>query len=94
MSKQLKLGDDQQAKVKPILEEQRNQMEQLRNDSSMSRDDKLAKMRDLHEQSSNQIKAISTATSKRNSTKFSRNAKLVGTRVNPKIAKSLILPGA
>jgi periplasmic protein CpxP/Spy len=58
MSKQLKLSDDQQAKVKPILEEQRNQMQQLRSDSSLSQDEKMGKMRELRQQSSSQIKAL------------------------------------
>jgi Spy/CpxP family protein refolding chaperone len=58
MTKQLKLSDDQQAKVKPILEEQRNQMQQLRSDSSLSQDEKMGKMRELRQQSSSQIKAL------------------------------------
>ena len=58
MSKQLKLNDDQQAKLRPILEDQRKQMEGIRNDSSMSRDDKFSKMREVHEQATSQIKAL------------------------------------
>jgi hypothetical protein len=58
MTKQLKLSDDQQAKLRPVLEDQRRQMEQLRNDSSLSRDDKFSKMREVHAQTSSQIKAL------------------------------------
>ena len=58
ITKQLKLNDDQQAKVKPLLEEQRNQMQQLRSDSSLSQDEKMGKMRELRQQSSSQIKAV------------------------------------
>jgi Spy/CpxP family protein refolding chaperone len=58
MAKQLSLNDDQQQKLKPILEDQRQQMQQLRNDSSLSQDEKFNKMRDVHEKASSQIKAL------------------------------------
>jgi Spy/CpxP family protein refolding chaperone len=58
MTKQLSLNDDQQQKLKPILEDQRQQMQQLRNDSSLSQDEKFSKMRDMHEKASSQIKAL------------------------------------
>jgi periplasmic protein CpxP/Spy len=58
MTKQLSLNDDQQQKLKPILEDQRQQMQQLRNDSSLSQDEKFSKMRDVHEKASTQIKAL------------------------------------
>ena len=60
MTKQLSLNDDQQQKLKPILEDQRKQMQQLRNDSSLSQDEKFSKMRDLHEKASSEIKALLT----------------------------------
>ena len=49
MSKQLKLSDEQQAKLRPILEDRRKQMDQIRSDSSLSRQDRFSKMRELHE---------------------------------------------
>jgi len=58
LTKKLNLSDDQQAKVKPILEEQRSQMEQLRADNSGSRQDRWKKMREIHENSDNQIKSL------------------------------------
>jgi periplasmic protein CpxP/Spy len=58
MTKQLSLNDDQQQKIKPILEDQRQQMQQLRNDSSLSQDEKFSKMRDVHEKASSEIKAL------------------------------------
>jgi Spy/CpxP family protein refolding chaperone len=58
MTTQLNLTDDQQAKVKPILEDQRQQMQQLRKDSSLSQDEKFGKMREVHEKASSQIKAL------------------------------------
>ncbi len=58
MAKKLNLSDDQQAKLKPILEDQRKQMEQIRDDSSLSRDDRFSKMKSVHENSAAQIKAL------------------------------------
>jgi Spy/CpxP family protein refolding chaperone len=58
MTKDLKLTDEQQTKVKPILEDQRQQMQQLRSDTSLSQDEKFSKMRELHEQASSQIKSL------------------------------------
>jgi hypothetical protein len=58
MTKALNLNDDQQAKVKTILENQRTQMEQLHNDTSTPQQDKFSKMREIHENSNTQIKAL------------------------------------
>jgi septal ring factor EnvC (AmiA/AmiB activator) len=58
MTKKLNLSNDQQAKLKPILEDQRKQMEQIRNDSSLSREDRFSKMKSVHENSASQIKAL------------------------------------
>jgi protein CpxP len=58
MTKQLGLNDDQQQKLRPILEDQRQQMQQLRNDSSLSKDEKFSKMRDMHEKASSEIKTF------------------------------------
>jgi len=58
LTKKLNLSDDQQAKLKPILEEQHNQMEQLRADDSTSREDRWKKMREIRENSDNQIKSV------------------------------------
>jgi Spy/CpxP family protein refolding chaperone len=58
MAKKLNLSDDQQAKLKPILEDQRKQMEQIRDDSSLSREDRFSKMKSVHENSASQIKAL------------------------------------
>ena len=58
LTRKLSLSDDQQAKLKPILEDQRKQMEQIHNDSSLSRQDRFSKMRDLHSSTDSQIKAV------------------------------------
>ena len=58
LTKKLNLSDDQQAKLKPILEEHHNQLEQLRADNSTSREDRWKKMREIRENSDNQIKSV------------------------------------
>jgi protein CpxP len=58
LTRKLNLSADQQAKVKPILEDQRNQMEQIRSDSSMSREDRFSKMQSIHESANSQIKGV------------------------------------
>jgi Spy/CpxP family protein refolding chaperone len=60
MNKQLQLTDEQQAKIKPILEEQHKQMMDLRQDTSMSREDRIAKFREVRQQSLEKIKPILT----------------------------------
>ena len=58
LSKMLNLSDDQQAKLKPILEDQHKQMQQLWNDNLMSRQDRFSKMRELRENADTQIKGV------------------------------------
>ncbi len=58
LTKALTLTDDQQTKIKPILESQRTQMEAIRNDTSGNRRENFAKMRDVHEKTVTQVKAV------------------------------------
>jgi len=58
LSTMLNLSDDQQAKLKPILEDQHKQMQQLWNDNLMSRQDRFSKMRELRENADTQIKGV------------------------------------
>jgi periplasmic protein CpxP/Spy len=58
LTKKLKLSDEQQTKLKPVLEDQRKQMGQLREDSSMSRQDKFSKMQEIRQNSDTQIKSV------------------------------------
>jgi Spy/CpxP family protein refolding chaperone len=58
LSKKLSLSDDQQAKLKPILEDQRKQMEAIHNDASLSREDRFSKMQELRQNSDTQIKSV------------------------------------
>jgi Spy/CpxP family protein refolding chaperone len=58
LTKALKLNDDQQTKVRSALEDQQKQMEQIHNDSSLSRDDRASKMKEIHESTNTQIKSV------------------------------------
>ncbi len=61
MTKQLKLTDEQQEKIKPILEEQHQKMMDMRQDTSMSREDRFAKFREVRQESLEKIKPILTS---------------------------------
>jgi hypothetical protein len=56
LTDKLNLTADQQSKIKPILEDQRQQMETVRNDSSLSREDRMTKMRTIRESAASKIK--------------------------------------
>lgn len=58
LSKKLNLSDDQQAKLKPILEDQRKQMEAIHGDGSLSREDRFGKMQALRQSSDAEIKSV------------------------------------
>jgi protein CpxP len=58
MTKRYNLSSDQQAQIKPILANQQQQMQALRQDSSLSQEDKMAKMKSIHEDSSSKIQAV------------------------------------
>ena len=58
LTKQLNLSADQQTKLKPILEDQRKQMEAVHNDSSLSREDRFSKMQALRQSSDADIKGV------------------------------------
>jgi Spy/CpxP family protein refolding chaperone len=60
LTEKLTLTEDQQAKVKTILEDTRDQMQKLRSDESMSQEDKMAKGRALREASSGKIREVLT----------------------------------
>ncbi len=58
MTKRYNLSSDQQAQIKPIIANQQQQMQALRQDSSLSREDKMAKMKSIHQDSSSKIQAV------------------------------------
>lgn len=57
MTKQLNLTADQQEKIKPLLESQNQQMQALRQDSSLSREDRMTKMQEIRQGTNDQIKS-------------------------------------
>lgn len=60
LTEQLSLTDDQQGKVKAILQDTHDQMMKLMQDDSVSREDKMAKGRSLHEAAVGKIRDILT----------------------------------
>lgn len=60
LSKELNLTKDQQDKIKPILEDEQKQMEELRSSSGGERPD-MSKMRDIRKSHDEQIRAVLTS---------------------------------
>jgi Spy/CpxP family protein refolding chaperone len=61
MSKELNLTADQQAKLKPILESQQQQIETVWKDSSLTDEAKMAKKTEIKSSTSTQINALLNA---------------------------------
>lgn len=60
LTDKLSLTDDQQTKVKTILEDTRAQMQKLRGDDSLSQEDRMAKGRALREAANGKIRDVLT----------------------------------
>jgi periplasmic protein CpxP/Spy len=60
LSEKLNLTDDQKAKVKPVLQDQMQQMKAVREDSALSEEQKRTKMKSIHESMHEQINAVLT----------------------------------
>lgn len=60
MMKELNLTADQKAKLKPIMEAQRNQMKTLREDTTLDRKAKMAKMKTMRNSMEEKVNAILT----------------------------------
>lgn len=58
MTQQLNLTSQQQQQVKPILDSETQQMQALRQGSSLSQQDRMTKMQDIRQSSGSQIKAL------------------------------------
>jgi periplasmic protein CpxP/Spy len=58
MTTRYNLSADQQAKIKPILEDQAQQMTAMRSDTSMSQDDRMAKMQAMRKDEQAKIEAV------------------------------------
>ncbi len=60
LTQQLSLTSDQQQQIKPILENESQQMESLRSDTALSQQDRMSKMREIRQNSAGQIQPILT----------------------------------
>lgn len=60
LSEKLNLTDEQKAKLKPILQDQEQQMKAVRDDTSLSQEQKIAKKKALHESFHDQINSVLT----------------------------------
>ena len=60
LSEKLNLTDDQKAKLKPILQDQMQQMKAVHEDSSLSPEQKRTKMKSIHESFHDKINAVLT----------------------------------
>ncbi len=58
LSKQLNLTDDQKTKVRDILQDEQDQIRQMMQDSSLSRQDRRSKMMDLHKSTTQKISQL------------------------------------
>jgi periplasmic protein CpxP/Spy len=58
MTKRYSLTSDQQTQIKPILTNQQQQMQALRQDTTLSREDKMAKIKTIRDDSSSKIQAL------------------------------------
>lgn len=61
LTKMLNLTSDQQAKIRPMLEQEQTQMQAMHQDTSMSQQDKWAKAKTIREGTNDQIKSVLTA---------------------------------
>ncbi len=64
LTKRLNLTSDQQAKLLPILTDQKQQFESIRNDSSLAQKDRFQKMHAVREDSDTKIQALLTDSQK------------------------------
>ena len=60
LSEKLNLTDDQQAKLKPVLQDNMQQIKTVREDSSLSQEQKHAKLKSIHDSMHDQINAVLT----------------------------------
>src|ERR1700748_500231 len=58
LTKALNLTSDQQSQIKPMLENQQQQMMQIRQDQSLSRADKMTKFKSLSSDTHGKIEAV------------------------------------
>lgn len=61
MTRQLDLNDDQQQKIKPMLEQEQQQLQALHQDTSMSRQDRMSKMMQIRQSTNDEINKVLSA---------------------------------
>jgi Spy/CpxP family protein refolding chaperone len=61
LTKVLNLNSEQQQKIKPMLEQEQQQMQALHQDTSMTRPDRMSKARAIRQSTDDQIKSVLTA---------------------------------
>jgi len=61
LTQQLNLTSDQQSQIKPILENESQQVQSLRSDTSLSQQDRFSKMKAIRENTNSQIQPILTS---------------------------------
>lgn len=70
LTDRLSLTDDQQGKIKTILEDIRDQMQKIRSDDSLSQEDKMTKGRSLRETANGKIRDLLTDDQKKKFDQF------------------------
>jgi len=60
LTEKLNLSDDQQAKIKPLLEDETSEMQSIHNDSSLAPADRQAKMKQVHQSFTDKVNAVMT----------------------------------
>src|SRR5215469_3058080 len=60
LTEKLNLTDEQKAKIKPILQEQAQQLKAVHDDTSLSAEQRMAKKKAIHESVHDQINAVLT----------------------------------
>jgi protein CpxP len=58
MTKMLNLSDDQQGKIKPILQDEHDQMASLKQDTSMSQQDRRSKFYQIHQDTQQKVRGL------------------------------------
>ncbi len=75
MMQELNLTDAQKAKLKPIMEAQRDKMKAMREDTTMDRKAKMTKMKAMRDEMEEKVNAILTADQKKKLAEMKAKAK-------------------
>jgi Spy/CpxP family protein refolding chaperone len=76
MSKQLNLTDDQKAKLKPVLQDEAQQLQAVHNNTSLSHDQKMAKVKEIREAHKPQINDVLTPDQQKKWEEMKKKAKV------------------